>query len=425
MRGAGRRLDRQRQQHRRAARQLRAWAPTRPASTRSSASPAPPPTTTGPLGIRVNVLAPGPTETPDARRRPAVAIPGGVEARIAATPLRKAGTGAEVGEAAAWFLLSDRASHISGVVLPGGRWVQCLTRAADRSRTDCARHAAAAARVHVGYGARAQLPRLVAEHGTRVLAVVDPFLAGTPELRRDRRRADARPGSRSRVHTDVIPELPVDSLDAAGAVAAELRARRRPRPIGGGSALDAAKVDRPARRARRAARAATTARTRCPGRSCRSSPCRRRPGTGSEVTPVAVVSDPDRELKVGISSPYLVPVAADRRPRADARRAAHGHRLRRHRRARARRRVVHRGRRCRSDWATPLPVFTGRNALRRAARAARRRAASAPCLPAPSPTPADRGPRARSRYGQPARPGWPSARPAPTCATPCSTRSAR
>lgn len=70
----------------------------------------------GPLGIRVNVIAPGPTETPmlEATRR---AIPGGVEARVAATPLRKAGTGAEVA-AAASFLLSDRASHVSGVVLP-------------------------------------------------------------------------------------------------------------------------------------------------------------------------------------------------------------------------------------------------------------------------------------------------------------------
>jgi NAD(P)-dependent dehydrogenase (short-subunit alcohol dehydrogenase family) len=70
----------------------------------------------GPLGIRVNALAPGPTETPMLEKT-REAIPGGVEARIAATPLRKAGTGTEVGEAAAW-LLSDRASHISGVVLP-------------------------------------------------------------------------------------------------------------------------------------------------------------------------------------------------------------------------------------------------------------------------------------------------------------------
>jgi len=70
----------------------------------------------GPAGIRVNAIAPGPTETPmlDQTR---IAIPGGVEARIAATPLRKAGTTTEVGNTAAW-LLSDLASHISGVVLP-------------------------------------------------------------------------------------------------------------------------------------------------------------------------------------------------------------------------------------------------------------------------------------------------------------------
>lgn len=70
----------------------------------------------GPDGIRVNVIAPGPIETPmlDATRR---AIPGGVEARIAATPLRKAGTTTEVGDTVAW-LLSDRSSHLSGVILP-------------------------------------------------------------------------------------------------------------------------------------------------------------------------------------------------------------------------------------------------------------------------------------------------------------------
>jgi len=33
-------------------------------------------------------------------------------------------------------------------------------------------------------------------------------------------------------------------------------------------------------------------------------------GTGSEVTPVAVISDASRTLKVGISSPYLIPAAA-------------------------------------------------------------------------------------------------------------------
>jgi alcohol dehydrogenase len=33
-------------------------------------------------------------------------------------------------------------------------------------------------------------------------------------------------------------------------------------------------------------------------------------GTGSEVTPVAVISDSERTLKIGISSPYMIPVAA-------------------------------------------------------------------------------------------------------------------
>jgi alcohol dehydrogenase class IV len=33
-------------------------------------------------------------------------------------------------------------------------------------------------------------------------------------------------------------------------------------------------------------------------------------GTGSEVTPVAVIADTERGTKVGISSPYLIPVAA-------------------------------------------------------------------------------------------------------------------
>lgn len=70
----------------------------------------------GPLGIRVNVVAPGPTETPmfvKWRRED----PEAVARRLAAVPLRKAGTTVEVANAAAW-LLSDRAGQVSGVVLP-------------------------------------------------------------------------------------------------------------------------------------------------------------------------------------------------------------------------------------------------------------------------------------------------------------------
>ncbi|MET7401058.1 SDR family oxidoreductase [Dactylosporangium sp. NPDC005572] len=70
----------------------------------------------GPLGVRVNVVAPGATETAmfQAMRE---TMPEGVARRIAAIPLGRAADPADVGEAAAW-LLSDRARHITGVVLP-------------------------------------------------------------------------------------------------------------------------------------------------------------------------------------------------------------------------------------------------------------------------------------------------------------------
>lgn len=70
----------------------------------------------GPAGVRVNAIAPGPTETPMLMAT-RTAVPGMVESRVAATPLRKAASTFDVAEAAAW-LLSDRAGHISGVHLP-------------------------------------------------------------------------------------------------------------------------------------------------------------------------------------------------------------------------------------------------------------------------------------------------------------------
>lgn len=70
----------------------------------------------GSLGIRVNAVAPGPTESAMLEQMRAT-DPEAIPRRLAAMPLRKVGTGAEVANAAAW-LLSDRASHVTGVVLP-------------------------------------------------------------------------------------------------------------------------------------------------------------------------------------------------------------------------------------------------------------------------------------------------------------------
>lgn len=70
----------------------------------------------GPLGVRVNVVAPGATETAMFQSMRET-MPDFVARRIAAIPLGVAADPADVGEAAAW-LLSDRSSHVTGIVLP-------------------------------------------------------------------------------------------------------------------------------------------------------------------------------------------------------------------------------------------------------------------------------------------------------------------
>jgi len=163
------------------------------------------------------------------------------------------------------------------------------------------------ARVHFGYGTRAQLPELLALHGTRVLAVVDPFLTGTEifgEVLASLRAA----GLEVSVYSDIKPELPVASLDVAGEFARSF-APDVVLAVGGGSALDAAKLV-----GLLAAHGGPLSRyygeNAVPGPIVPIVAVPTTAGTGSEVTPVAVISDPERELKVGISSPYLIPVAA-------------------------------------------------------------------------------------------------------------------
>lgn len=67
----------------------------------------------GPSGIRVNAVAPGPIDTPLARRLHTEDVRAQWRARV---PLRRYGTPQEVGRAAA-FLVGDEASYITGHVL--------------------------------------------------------------------------------------------------------------------------------------------------------------------------------------------------------------------------------------------------------------------------------------------------------------------
>jgi NAD(P)-dependent dehydrogenase (short-subunit alcohol dehydrogenase family) len=72
--------------------------------------------TYGPRQIRVNAIAPGLTMTAMVEEWQAK-DPGVVERIIAGTPLGRAAAPEEIAEAAAW-LLSDRSSYVTGVILP-------------------------------------------------------------------------------------------------------------------------------------------------------------------------------------------------------------------------------------------------------------------------------------------------------------------
>jgi alcohol dehydrogenase len=214
-------------------------------------------------------------------------------------------------------------------------------------------------RVHFGYGTRAQLPEVVRVHGRRVLVVVDPFLAHSPLFTETIALLTAA-DLMVRVYSDITPELPVDTLDAAATAVRDFDAEVIV-AVGGGSTLDAAKLI-----ALLCAHQGPLSRyygeNLVPGPVVPIVALPTTAGTGSEVTPVAVVSDPARALKVGISSPFLVPAAAIVDPEltlgAPATVTAFSgidalvHAV-----------ESYTARPLAIGWASPAPVFTGQNLL--------------------------------------------------------------
>ncbi len=217
------------------------------------------------------------------------------------------------------------------------------------------------AEVRFGYGVRAGIPAAVRALGSRVFIVADPFLATTPHFDAVRRGLEAL-GADVVVHTDVPPELPVESVEASGRPAADFE----PDVIvgyGGGSALDAAKLIAVAV-AHGAPLSSYYGENAVPGPVVPIAAVPTTAGTGSEVTPVAVVADPDRALKVGVSSPFIVPrlafvdpeltLAAPRGVTVAAGIDALVHAIESYTAASLR-----------IDPGEPLPVFVGANALAR------------------------------------------------------------
>jgi alcohol dehydrogenase class IV len=156
----------------------------------------------------------------------------------------------------------------------------------------------------VGEGVAQNLPRVVAECGSRVLLVTDRVLLGQPrvtELVAAVRDAVDTVG----VFADAKPDVPLTDVDLAVSAAADVDADVL-LAIGGGTVIDLAKIVGVIRRHGGAPRD-YYGESKVPGPTLPLVAVPTTAGTGSELTPVSVLTDPERELKVGVSSVHIVP----------------------------------------------------------------------------------------------------------------------
>lgn len=156
----------------------------------------------------------------------------------------------------------------------------------------------------VGEGVAQNLPRLVAECGSRVLLVTDRVLLGQPRV------AGLLTAVQDAVETvgvfaDATPDVPLSDVDLAAAAAAEVDADVL-LAIGGGTVIDLAKMVGVLRRYGGTPRD-YYGESKVPGPTLPLIAVPTTSGTGSELTPVSVLTDPERELKVGVSSVHIVP----------------------------------------------------------------------------------------------------------------------
>lgn len=158
-----------------------------------------------------------------------------------------------------------------------------------------------------GAGQRHGFGTIARRFGTRALVCTDARLAGDP-LFLEMMAGLETAGLTVQVDASVQPDVPRDSCTASAQAARDF-APEMVIGIGGGSCLDLAKC---------VALLLTHGGSpqdyygefKVPGPVLPMIAVPTTAGTGSEVTPVAVLSDPERTMKVGISSPYLIPQAA-------------------------------------------------------------------------------------------------------------------
>jgi alcohol dehydrogenase len=160
----------------------------------------------------------------------------------------------------------------------------------------------APSQVLFGAGMAAATGRVAADYGRRVLVITDPVLAGTPGFAAV---VESLAGLDVTVFSEAAVDVPSSAVDAAVSqgAAAEPDAIVA---VGGGSVIDLAKVTALVL-AHGGPLSNYYAVQSVPGPVVPVIALPTTAGTGSEATPVAVITDPASEMKIGVASPHLIP----------------------------------------------------------------------------------------------------------------------
>jgi alcohol dehydrogenase class IV len=158
-----------------------------------------------------------------------------------------------------------------------------------------------------GKGQSGALGSVAAELGRRALVCTDARFAATPAFGNLMRLLEDA-GLKLRIYDGVLPDVPRDTV-AECAAGARAFAPDLVVGIGGGSCLDMAKCAA-VLLSHGGAIQDYFGEFKVPGPVLPVVAVPTTAGTGSEATPVAVITDPDRTLKVGVSSPHLIPAVA-------------------------------------------------------------------------------------------------------------------
>jgi alcohol dehydrogenase len=162
----------------------------------------------------------------------------------------------------------------------------------------------APAQVLFGAGLASAAGRVAAGYGQRVLVITDPTIASTPGFETVR----AALSGEVTMFTDAVVDVPRATIDAAVALGRSC-APDVVIAVGGGSVIDLAKVTALLLAHGGPLEDYYTVNS-VPGPILPLVALPTTAGTGSEATPVSVITDPATQMKIGVASPFLIPRVA-------------------------------------------------------------------------------------------------------------------